>query len=148
MSRRGGSSWPGLVLVGLVLAASVAMAAWVVVGWVGVATADTREATVTEVDRRFNQGADGRTEPLVRFELAEDGESHSTSVTTRWLWNPSEGDTVDVFERSSGDWEIAQEHSWPRDVLVLLACLVPWVLLYLVVEDRVRKRRRRATSRT
>ena len=143
MSRREGVYWPGMILVGLVLAASLGMAAWVITGWVKVSTADTVEATLTEVRSPTIRTSSNRGEYSVEFELA-DGSSHGDSVHTRMLWRPDEGSKVDVYERTAGDWEVAQEHSWPRDVLILLACLVPWALLYFVIDDKVTKRRKKS----
>ena len=116
----------------VVLAASATLLAWFAKETVQHVTADDQPAVVTDVSGTASRSMTGRQRDgrTISFQL-EDGSEHSASARSRWLWRPSDGDTVHVHETSPGDWEITEEFSWPRTLGFSALLLLPWVVALL-----------------
>ena len=146
MTRRAGVYWPGIALCVVVLLLSLGAIGWVASDWVAHHRGTPRAATVTEVERSGFRTDSNRLDLTVTFEMA-DGRTDTEEVRTRLFWHPSEGDALTVRESDSGALTIQDEFSYVRMGLVVAFALLPWVLLWLVVEHRRGEGTRREARR-
>lgn len=91
-------------------------------------TADAQPATIVDIQSVGNRNGKGSSrEKLMSFEL-RDGSAQSDEVRGRWLWWPSEGETIHVWEAAPGDWEVREDFSWVGTIGWTSALLIPWLI--------------------